>query len=226
MEYLGMTRMTSIAASILVTALCVPQQALAVVVNDPINDFLPTCVGPQGGDLDVVSIDVGRRVDSIILQANLAAAVGTTAGALYVWGIDRGQGTARFTAGAPSVGAGVLFDSVVVLRPNGTGNFVDLLNAANSFALAPGAIVINGSSITGTLAIGAIPSTGFAVADFGYNLWPRVGNVAGNAGIADFAPDASVVTASFVPEPQMWAMLIAGFAGTGLMLRRRRSVVA
>lgn len=214
------------AMAMLILAQAVPQQALAVVVGDSTGDFLPTYTGAQGGDLDVVSIDVTRNGSSIFLQASLAAAVGSTAGALYVWGIDRGQGTARFVAGTPSVGAGVLFDSVVVLRPDGTGAFVDLLNAANNFALAPGAVVIDGASITGTLAISAVPSTGFAVADFGYNLWPRLGSIAGNAGISDFAPDASVVTASFVPEPGSWALLLAGFAGTGIALRRRRVVSA
>jgi hypothetical protein len=211
------------ACAVLLSSVALQQPAAAVAVTDPVGDFLPSYTGTPGADLDVVSIDVRRTFANIILGASLAAPVGTTSGALYVWGIDRGQGTARFVAGSPSVGAGVLFDSVVVLRPNGTGNFVDLLNGANSFALPTGSVVINGLTITGTLALNAVPSTGFAVADYGYNLWPRIASVPGNAGISDFAPNASVVTASFVPEPGTWAMLLAGFAGTGLVARRRRA---
>jgi len=213
-----------IAAFIL--ALSLPQTAMAAVTSDATGDFLATYAGTQNGDLDVVSIDVRRTASLLTLQASMAGAIGTSAGALYVWGIDRGLGTARFAAGSPSVGAGVLFDSVLLLRPNGTGNFVDLLNATNSFALAPGAITISGNDITGTVALFAIPSTGFAMANYGYNLWTRLGTIVGNTGIADFAPDASTVTASFVPEPASWALLLGGFASTGLLLRRRRRLAA
>jgi hypothetical protein len=193
--------------------------------SDPLGDFLPTYTGTQGGDLDVVSIDVRRSMTDFTLNATLAANIGTTAGALYVWGIDRGQGTARFVGATPSVGAGVLFDSVVVLRPDGTGNFVDLINGANSFALAPGAVTSSGNMISGLVSIAALPSTGFAAADYTFNLWPRLTGIAGTPGISDFAPDASNI-GSVVPEPASWALMIAGFGLTGAALRRRRAIVA
>jgi hypothetical protein len=190
--------------------------AAMATTTDPLGDFLPTYTGPQGGDLDVLSIGVRRSAATFTFSSTQAADVGTTAGGFYVWGINRGQGTARFGA----LASGVLFDAVLLLRPNGTGNFNDLLNAANSFALPAGAVTISGATITGVVSIASIPSTGFAAADYKFNLWPR-GPGAGNAAISDFAPNNSSV-ASFVPEPASWAMLIAGFGLTGAMLRRRR----
>lgn len=221
-----MKHLMASACFFLAAAAALPIPAGAVTISDPAGDFLPTYTGAVGGDLDVVSIDVRRTFANIILGATMAGPLGTTPGAIFVWGIDRGQGTARFVAGTPSVGAGVLFDSVVVLRPDGTGNFIDLLNAANNFALPTGAVVVDGADLTATVAVNRVPSTGFAVANFGYNLWPRLGSVPGNAGISDFAPDASVITASFVPEPATWTLLLAGFAGAGVMARRRRAVAA
>ncbi len=210
-------------AVLVLASLSVPLAGLAApavaAVSDPAGDFLPTYVGPQGGDLDVLSINVRLQGPSLVLSATHAANIGTTAGAFYVWGIDRGLGTARFVAGSPSVGAGVLFDSVLILRPNGTGNFVDLLNAANNFALAVGAISIDGATIVGTVPIASIPSTGFSVADYGFNLWPRAPG-AGNSFISDFAPDASTVK-GVVPEPATWALMIAGFGLVGGALRRK-----
>jgi hypothetical protein len=191
---------------------------------DPLGDFLPSYVGPQAGDLDVLSVGVRRSATTFTLSSTLAADIGTTPGGFYVWGINRGLGTARFVAGVPSVGAGVLFDSVLLLRPNGTGNFNDLITPGNSFALAPGAITIKGATISGVVSIASIPSTGFSAADYTFNLWPRAPG-AGNTFISDFAPDASNV-ASFVPEPASWAMLIAGFGLTGAALRRRRLAAA
>jgi hypothetical protein len=213
-------------AAIFLASLIVPFAGLAspaiASISDPAGDFLPTYVGPQGGDLDVLSIDVRLNGPNLVLSARLAANIGTTAGALYVWGIDRGQGTARFVGGSPSVGAGVLFDSVLVLLPNGTGNFVDLLNGANSFGLAVGAVSIDGPTIVGTVPIASIPSTGFSVANYGFNLWPRVPG-AGNAFISDFAPDASTVRA-VVPEPAAWALMIVGFGLVGSALRHTPGV--
>jgi PEP-CTERM motif len=194
--------------------------ASAAPATDPAGDFLPSFAGPQGGDLDVLSVAVRRSATSFTLSSIQAADIGTTPGGFYVWGIDRGQGTERFGALAP----GVRFDSVLILRPDGTGNFADLLNAANSFALAPGAISISGATITGTVAIAAIPTTGFAAPDYTFNLWPRSPG-SGTSFISDFAPDASNV-GSFVPEPGSWALLIAGFGITGATLRRRRALVA
>lgn len=206
------------------SALALAAPASAATVMDSAGDFLTTFAGRQNGDLDILSIGARLRGPNLILSATLAGDIGTTPDALYVWGIDRGRGTARFVGATPSVGAGVLFDSVLILRPDGTGSFIDLLRNSNNFALPAGSILINGANIKATMRIAAIPSTGFDDANFGYNLWPRVG-IPGTAGISDFAPDASVIKAT-IPEPASWALMVAGFALAGGAVRRTRSLPA
>ena len=61
------------------------------------------------------------------------------------------------------------------------------------------------------------PSTGFAPEDYGFNLWPR--SAGGNPFISDFAPDNANLSAA--PEPMSWALMLAGFAAVGSLLRAR-----
>lgn len=202
-------------------AAALPAQAL----TDALNDFLPTYTGPHAADLDVVASDVvyDPLAATYTFSATLAGAVGATSGASYIWGLDRGQGTERFVTGTPSVGAGVKFDSVLILRPNGTGQFNDLINNTQ-VALPQGSVHITGSVIaTDGLAAALFPSLGLAADQFTWNLWPRSGG--GNAAISDFAPDASnaPLHISAVPEPQAAAMLAAGLMVlAGLQARGRR----
>lgn len=207
-------------AGLALAALALPLSPVAAATADPADDFLPSYVGPQAGDLDVLSIDAVIIGSNIQLSATLAANVGTTVGVSYVWGIDRGQGTARFG----SLATGVLFDSVLLLRADGTGRFTDLLNGANSFNIGAdsGYISISDSSIVGTLPLALIPSTGFASANYRYNFWPRSPG-SGSTFISDFAPDNSTLKAGVVPEPAAWALMIAGFGLVGGALRQRRA---
>jgi hypothetical protein len=87
--------------------------------------------------------------------------------------------------------------------------------------LAAGSVTSSGSTITGVVPFSMLLTTGFAPANYLYNLWPRVG-LATNDQIADFAPNASSFAAS-VPEPAAWALMILGFAMTGAALRRGKA---
>jgi len=207
-------RLFPLAAAVSATLLAAAATATPTV--DPTGDFLATYTGPAAGDLDVKSVEVLRNGINFDLFATFAGTVGTTTGAFYVWGIDRGLGTARFGALAP----GVLFDSVLVIRPGGTSTFTDLLNAANNFTLAPGAVTAAGNGLQVTITAASLPTTGFAVGSYTFNLWPRATGPAGIAAISDFAPDNSNVLAT-VPEPASWALLLVGFGGVGIALRRR-----
>lgn len=193
---------------------------------DPQGDFLPTFTGPHNGDLDVLFAyglwNPGTQMFSF--GGVLSAPIGTTAGALYVWGIDRGTGTERLAAGTPSVGHGVFFDSIISLSP-GTGAYaVNLLNGT-VFQLAASNVTIAGTTIIVDVPLADLPTKGRAPDQYGWNLWPR--NGAGNAAISDFAPDAStprvVSVVSSVPEPAGWALMLAGGAALLGLARCRRA---
>lgn len=186
-------------------------------VTDARGDFLPTFGGnpATSADLDVLAANVfyNPGTDTFTLQATLDGNVGTTATGLYVWGVNRGSGTAGFAG----IGLnGVLFDRVVLVRPDGTGT------VAGAGNLAPGSVVISGKTITATVSGSLLPSTGFAnKLDYTWNLWPRNTAFAGTAALADFAPDNADFNATAVPEPASAALLIGGLGLMALFRSRR-----
>jgi len=215
---------------LVVAALAVPcSSARANPILDGRNDFLPTYTGPHNGDLDVWSVTGTIGTSQYHLSATLGAPFGSqTPTGILVWGLNRGQGTARFVSGNPSTGAGVLFDSVVTLNTAGVARFNDLLNPANSFNLAPSDVHINGDQVGVDLDRSRVPSTGFSQFGFTFNLWPRSGRPqdVGNAAISDFAPDmgdpASANARFSVPEPASAVLFGLGVGLVGLGVRRRR----
>lgn len=185
-------------------------------ITDPQGDFLATFAGSSSShDLDVLSASVfyNPGTDVFTLTATLDGAPGSTAAGFYVWGVNRGAGTAGFA----SLGVnGVRFDRVVILRPNGTGS---VGGAGN---LPAGSVTISGNVITGTVSGSLLPSTGFNKLDYTFNLWPRDGAFAGNAAISDFAPNNANFTATPVPEPTSAALLLGGLGLVAFLSRRRR----
>ena len=158
--------------------------AQAAVINDPAGDFLGTYIGPKSGDMDVVATQGVYNGVTLRLDATLNGAVGTTPGASYVWGLQRGQGAARFGAFAP----GILFDSVVSITPGGAAVVRDLVNGTAT-NLPASAVVISGNKLSVTLNASLLPSLGLTTPRYLIDLWPRNGGA--NANIADFAPDIS-----------------------------------
>jgi PEP-CTERM motif len=71
-----------------------------------------------------------------------------------------------------------------------------------------------------------LPSQGRAFDAYGFNLWPRDASVpAGNAQIADFAPDNSnaiVSRVTAVPEPETYLLFAIGLLPVARALRRER----
>jgi hypothetical protein len=203
-------------------AATVPQAAHSVTLPDPTGDFLATYEGPQNAGLDIVSAGVSFDGTSFRLSATVNGPIGAP-GSLYVFGVNRGSGTARlqFLGAPPAVGADVLFDAVAVLFPDGLGR-VAAFPAAGPPVITnlPGAVTVSGNSISGSFDLSLLPSRGFAASDYTFTLWSRqrVNPAADgtNSEIADFSPTLSV------PEPASWAMMIGGFGMIGCALRRRK----
>jgi hypothetical protein len=177
--------------------------------------------GSKLGDLDVVSASVVLNTSTQLftLTGSMAANIGTSAGGFYVWGVNRGGGTARFAGNGIS---GVLFDMVVQLNADGSGRVSDLVGGLAPFNFAAGTAQISGTSISIDLDEARLPSRGFAFSNYTWNLWPRDGNVVagGFAQISDFAPN-NTNFATEVPEPA--SVALAGIALAGLAASRRRS---
>ena len=189
-----------------------PAGASAAPMSDPIGDFLPSYTGPHGADLDVIAVDPIFDGGTFTLRSTSAGAIGTTPGGIFVWGVNRGSNTAGFGALAP----GVLFDAVIVGNPAGVSR-VSVNGVAT--VLPSSAVTFSGAMLSIAVPLSLLPSTGFAAADYMFNLWPRSG-AGGTAVISDFAPDNSDVAASFVPEPSTAALVLLGLAG--LFAARRR----
>lgn len=219
-------RLAAAAAFVLAAsgALAPAHAAAPPVAVDALGDFLPSYTGPRQADLDVVTALTFYDTTSGLFSfsATMAGAIGTTAGAAYVWGIDRGAGVQGF----PTLAPGVLFDSVLFVDASGSGGFIDLLSGA--FTPVAGGQVA-GRTLSVDLAAAAMAPTtftGLAPEQYTWNLWPRnTFDPSNDATISDFAPDNSnlgVIVVSSVPEPASWLALAAGLPLLAARVRRRR----
>ena len=190
----------------------------ALAIGDATGDFISTYTGPQNPDVDVVSATVGSDGTDYIFSTTMAGDIGATTGALYVWGFNRGQGTARFSPGIPGT-EDILFDSVVVMRPDTTLT-VNRIFEGGSTNFGAGTVTISGATMTARVAKSELPNQGFAFDKYTWNLWPRVGS-GNNNQISDFAPDHTNAPVEIVPEPFSMMALVGGL--TALARRRRAS---
>ncbi|MTV36513.1 PEP-CTERM sorting domain-containing protein [Duganella radicis] len=195
--------------SLAVASVVVASNAQAVA--DPANDFLSVYTGSKAAAFDVLSADVGYNAatNEFVFRTTAAGDIAGVTGAAYVFGLDVGGST---NAPFASVGLpGVTFNSTVTLRSDGTGNA-----GANAVTTH-----IVGSEIFATVSASLLPSKGAAFSDYTWTVWSIDSRVSGLGRLADFAPDANIKV-SAVPEPGVYAMLMAGLGLMGLVARRKK----
>lgn len=226
-----MSRKTFLAAILLASATYSATQAHAQVA-DGTGDWLDTYTGAHDPGLDILTAAVQFDGSGYALTSVEAGPIDLSGHSLFVWGINRGAGSARLQVlGAPPpVGADKLFDALAVLLPGGTARVVTFPTAGPpTITVLPGAVTLDGNSISSIIPLSLLASTGFAPQDYTFTLWSRLRvdpTTDGNNGeIADFAPDSAGFKAA-LPEPASWALTIAGVGLLGGALRRRAAVPA
>jgi hypothetical protein len=152
--------------------------------------------------------DQGR----VIFSGRMAGPVAPTQaiGGLYLFGVDRGLGTPRFLnapAAPPVIGPNVLWDSVLRINPNGTGNFNNLLAGLNT-PLNPADITVSGDEFTASVPLSLLqPAATRPPQEWTYNLWPRSG-VGLNVQVSDLAPDDGNVPVQTVAPARVASVVI------------------
>ena len=195
----------------------------AIGVTDARGDYVAGFTGSKAGDLDVIGSFVTYNVatNMFVFSGTMDADIGATPGGFYVWGVNRGAGTAGFAANG--VG-GVLFDSIVRLNQDGSGTVIRFSGPdAGATPLAAGTAKIIGSTIIGQVNGSLLTGNGFAKPAYTWNLWPRDPTLTAFAAISDFAPDNSnlgVTVIGSVPEPTSLAMFALGLGALALGKRR------
>jgi hypothetical protein len=167
--------------------------------------------------LDVTFANVTLNGANLDFTATLNGNVGQTAGAVYVFGLDRGMGTAKFA----NIGEGdVLFDSTFVIKGSGGGTVNDLI-AKTSTSISD--VLLSGNTISGIVPLADLPSEGFSADQYTFALWPESGAPnAANTEITDFAPQNANLTVSSAPEPTTMSLFGMTAAGAFFFLRRRK----
>ena len=192
--------------------------ARAATVIDGPGGFIPSFTGTQSPDIDILSASLDLSGTNLLFSATLNGAIGNAADT-YVLGINRGLSTRNFSAvGLP----GVTFDSVLTVTGAGVLGGTDFVTTTGISA----PFQINGSNITAVIPLSILPIVGsFASADqFLWNFWTRGSlngvAVAGNPGLADFAPDNS--DASVTPLPAALPLFASGGGLLGFLGWRRK----
>ncbi|THD64629.1 PEPxxWA-CTERM sorting domain-containing protein [Phenylobacterium sp.] len=169
--------------------------------------FLPTYVGPQNGDLEISSASATINGADLVLSATADAPIGTTPGAVYVWGINTVGASAPAPFASEGFG-GVLFNNAITVNP----------------AAHAAGVTVSGDTITDIVAISSLKNVVLNPQQFGISLWPVAGS--GFSAFSEFVPGNGTFAVGGVPEPATWGLMILGFGGLGVTLRSRRRMVA
>jgi hypothetical protein len=196
---------SALGGALALAAILVGGPALATTVTST-TGLLSTYTGPKDGDVEIASASATIDGADLVLSATADAPIGTTPGAVYVWGVN----TVGASAPAPFAAEGfgnVLFNNAIAASPGGAG------------------VTVVGDTITDAIALSSLKDVAISPEQFGISLWPVVGS--GFSGFAEFAPGNGTFTPSLaVPEPANWALMIVGIAGVGAAMRASRRKLA
>src|SRR5262249_51760759 len=175
--------------------------------TDATGDFLPGFTGTHDPGFDVVSYEAVLVGDHVVFAGEMAGPIAPTQalGGLYIFGVDRGQGTARFAGRTPVIGPNVLWDSVVRVNPDGTGLFNNIVGGGVITPLTSDDITIDGNRFTARVPLSVMtPSAPRPPEQWTYNLWPRNSAIIGQtAAVSDLAPDDGNVPFLVIPPAQV-----------------------
>jgi hypothetical protein len=175
-------------------------------------------------------------------EASIAAGEEDLDQGVYIWGVDRGKGTAVLNttgnalgtdASTPIGGPDITFDTFIVIQDlvgghgDGAIRFINddgTLDTVHLFTLDASNISYAGDTINLVVPLADLPSNGRSIGAYGFNMWPRYNSLAANTFVASFLPGDHNFSASYAPEPAAWALMIAGFGLSGAAVRRRRAL--
>jgi hypothetical protein len=201
-------------------------RTVPALIADPVGDFLPTYTGVQAPGLDVVAHEVVliEEQGRMVFYGKMAGSVAETqgVGGVYLIGVDRGQGTPRFLRpgnSPPVIGPNVVWDSLVVVRPIGSAEFVNALTGARA-PLDPANITINGDEFTVSVPLSMmLPDSTRPPEEWTYNLWPRNG-IGNNVQVADLAPDDGNSPVQTVAPAQVESVVVNDGSAQRSMVKR------
>jgi hypothetical protein len=169
-------------------------RSVPAIISDPVGDILPTYTGVPLPGMDVVAHEVVLLGDRVVFSGQMAGPIADTQaiGALYLFGVDRGLGTPRFLDppnSPPVIGPNVVWDLVVRINPNGTGQVNNIIAGRLVTPLSTADISIIGNAFTASVPLSVLlPAATRPPEEWTYNLWPRNG-IGLNVQVSDLAPD-------------------------------------
>ena len=171
-------------------------RSVPAIIADPVGDVMPTYAGGVLPGMDVVAHEVVLLEEQgrVVFYGKMAGSVADTQaiGALYLFGVNRGLGTARFLDppnSTPVIGTNFVWDLVVRINPDGTGQVNNIVAGRVITPLNRADISISGNEFTASVPLSALMTAATRPPqEWTYNLWPRNG-IGLNVQVSDLAPD-------------------------------------